>query len=285
MSVSRRTLALLLASAAVLSACTSGADQAASPDPAPKREQLTEPPVWDPGPSSLAAIGDSITTGFDACSILADCLKVSWATGTDPTVPSLAQQLNVAESWNHAQAGATMADLPDQARLAAAREPELLTVLVGANDACARAPEAMTEVADFRADFTEAVGVIRDSLPTAQIYVASIPDLRRLWSEGKEYSMARVAWRFGVCPSMLREPRAVTEEAEERRTAVHQRIGEFNAVLEEVCEADEYCRYDEGAVHAYPFSVDELSEWDWFHPSRLGQRALADLAYAAVTRE
>ena len=198
-------------------------------------------------------------------------------------MPSLAQQLGVEESWNHAQAGARMADLPDQARLAVAREPELFTVLVGANDACTRSPEAMTEVADFRTDFAEALAVIRESLPTAQIYVASIPDLRRLWSEGKEQAMARVAWRFGVCPSMLHDPRAVTEEAEERRTAVERRIGEFNAVLEEVCEADAYCRHDEGAVHAYPFSVAELSEWDWFPPSRLGERALADLAYAAIT--
>ena len=286
MPANRRTLALLLASAAVaVSACTSGADQAEPPSAAPKREVPVAPPVWDPGPASLAAIGDSITTAFDACSVLSDCPEVSWATGTDTAVPSVAQQLGVDESWNHAEAGARMADLPDQARRAVQDRPELLTVLIGANDVCARTPEAMTEVADFRADFTETVGVIREELPTAQIVVASIPDLMRLWSEGREYAMARLAWGFGICPSMLAEPGAVTPEAEQRRATVQQRIGEFNAVLTEVCEADAYCRHDDGAVYDYPFSAEELSDWDWFHPSRQGQRALASLAYAAISRE
>jgi lysophospholipase L1-like esterase len=283
MTVRRRTLALLLAIATVAAACTTTSDQGQEAQPAPKRE-LAEAPAWDPGPASLAAIGDSITTGFDACTVLADCPEVSWATGTDAAVPSVAQLLGVTDSWNHAESGAQVADLPAQARLAVAAEPELFTVLIGANDACARTPEAMTAVADFRAHFTEAIGVIREELPTAQIFVASIPDLLRLWSEGKEQTMARIAWGFGICPAMLGDPRSVTEEAAARRAAVHERVGEFNAVLAEVCAADAYCRFDGGAVFDYPFSVEELSEWDWFHPSRQGQRALAELAYAAIVR-
>jgi lysophospholipase L1-like esterase len=282
MTVSRRTLAVLLATAAVAAACTTAAEPGEEGQPAPKREHSE--PAWNTGPQSLAAIGDSITTGFDACGVLTDCLEVSWATGTDASVPSLAQQLGITDSSNHARSGARVADLPAQARLAVTGEPELVTVLIGANDACAPTPETMTEVADFRAHFTEAVSVIREELPRAQIFVASIPDLLRLWSEGKEHAMARLAWGFGICPAMLSEPLAVTEQAEERRAAVHERVGEFNEVLAEVCAADAFCRFDDGAVHAYPFSVEELSEWDWFHPSRQGQRALADLAYTGITR-
>lgn len=284
MSVSRRTLALLLATAAVAAACTSPSDPGQDAQPAPRRGQA-EAPAWNTEPGSLAAIGDSITTGFDACSVLTDCPEVSWATGTDTTVPSVAQRLGVTESWNHARSGARMADLPAQAELAVAGEPELVTILIGANDACAPTPETMTEVADFRADFTAAMSVIREELPTAQVFVASIPDLHRLWSEGKEYTMARLAWGFGICPAMLADPRAVTDEATERRTAVRERVTAYNEVLAEVCAADARCRFDDGAVHAYAFSVEELSEWDWFHPSRRGQSALAEIAHAAITRE
>lgn len=285
MSVSRRTLALLLAVAAAAAACTTSTEPSGAEDAAPKQEAQTAPPAWDTGPASMAAIGDSITTAFDACAVLSDCPEVSWATGTDTAVPSLAQRLGVAESWNHAESGARIADLPAQAREAVEREPELLTVLIGANDACAATPETMTEVADFRSDFTEALAVVREELPTTQVFVASIPDLLRLWSEAKDQPRARLAWGFGICPSMLSDPSAVTPEAEERRAAVQERVQEYNEAMAEVCDADEHCRHDGGAVYSYPFTVDDLSDWDWFHPSREGQEVLADLAYTAVTRE
>ena len=66
-------------------------------------------------PRSIAAVGDSITRGFDACAVLSDCPEVSWATGTDTEVDSLAQRLlrtRARSSWNHARSGARMADLP-----------------------------------------------------------------------------------------------------------------------------------------------------------------------------
>ena len=59
-------------------------------------------------PESVAAVGDSITRGFDACSVLADCPEASWSTGTDSSVRSLAVRLLGASgaatrSWNHAE--------------------------------------------------------------------------------------------------------------------------------------------------------------------------------------
>ena len=83
--------------------------------------------------------------------MLTDCPEVSWATGTDAKVNSLAVRLLGAagaaqRSWNHAVTGSRMADLPGQMAQAAARKPELVTVMAGANDACRRTVDDMTAV-------------------------------------------------------------------------------------------------------------------------------------------
>ncbi|MDB1087740.1 GDSL-type esterase/lipase family protein [Streptomyces sp. ACA25] len=277
-----RTLALLLACVAALSACA----LTDSPD-APERGEHASPagPEWNTSPSSIAAIGDSLTTAFHACEVLSDCPETSWATGSDSTVPSLAQLLPAESAWNEAVSGSKIADLPGQAQRAVTYRPELVTVLIGANDACTREKEAMTETEDFRADFTEALQVIRSSLPDSQVYVASVPDLMQLWEVGREHPEARQVWQFGICQSMLRNPLADTPEAIERRETVRERVQSYNAVLAEVCGEDPLCRYDDGAVFGYPFSAGELSEWDWFHPSREGQRILAGLAHQEITRD
>lgn len=243
-------------------------------------------PVWDRSPESIAAVGDSITRGFDACSLLSDCPRVSWATGTDPEVPSLAQRLlgnPKGRTWNLARSGAVVAELPEQMARAARYRPELVTVLIGANDACADSADGMTPVAKFRADFVRALRTLRRASPRTQVFVASVPNLKRLWSLGHDHPLASRVWRFGICQSMLSDPRAVHPAAVQRRERVHRRVQAYNAVLEQVCSRDARCRYDGGAVHAYRFTTDELSRWDWFHPGKLGQRRLAEIAYRTVT--
>ncbi|MBV1935083.1 SGNH/GDSL hydrolase family protein [Streptomyces sp. BV286] len=257
------------------------AAQAGKPSPKPT-------PSWDRSPRSLAAVGDSITRGFDACSVLSDCPDSSWATGTDPKVNSLAVRLlgrtgAAQRSWNYAQTGSRMSDLPGQMAQAATRRPELVTVMAGANDACRASVSAMTSVAEFRAQFEDAMTTLRESLPKTQVYVSSVPDLKRLWSQGRTNQLSKQIWKLGICPSMLGDPDALDSAATLRRDTVQDRVEEYNAVLREVCAKDRRCRFDGGAVFEYRFGIKQLSHWDWFHPSRNGQARLAEMAYAGVT--
>lgn len=303
---SRPRAVLTVAIAAVLGAagCSSDSDGAAPPStgaappstgaaPSGAGEEETAPApsstlVWDTSPASVAAVGDSITTGFDACSVLTDCPEASWATGDSKEVDSLAVRLlgpvEAAErSWNHAVTGARMADLPGQMARAASHAPELVTVLAGANDACQATTSAMTPVADFRSDFEDAMSTLREALPRAQVYVASVPDLKRLWSQGRTSPTGKQAWELGLCPSMLSDPDALDAEASERRATVQRRVEDYNKALEEVCAEDQLCRYDGGAVYAYRFDAAQLSRWDWFHPGVEGQAELAEIAHRTVT--
>lgn len=245
-------------------------------------------PVWDVRPSSMAAVGDSITRGFDACGVLQDCPEVSWATGDSTEVDSLAVRLlgssrAATHSWNYAKTGALMADLPGQMAQAGTRAPELVTVMAGANDACRDSVAAMTPVDAFRTSFKQALAALRAVAPKAQVYVASVPDLKRLWSEGRTNPLGKQIWKLGICPSMLADSDSLDTAATERRDSVQERVVEYNSVLKEVCAGDALCRFDGGAVYAYRFGTGQLSQWDWFHPSVDGQARLAEIAYGRVT--
>jgi lysophospholipase L1-like esterase len=288
---SRAALAVLVAAVVGVSGCDAVGGN--SPGPSGTGAQKTKPspkptPAWDSSPASVAAVGDSITRGFDACAVLTDCPEVSWATGGSAQVDSLAVRLlgraKAAErSWNYAVTGARMADLPGQMTRAAARKPGLVAVMVGANDACRDSTAAMTSVADFRADFEDAMSTLRQSAPKAQVYVSSVPNLKRLWSEGRTNPVGKQVWKLGLCPSMLGDADVLDAAATERRNTVAKRVRDYNEVLEAVCAKDRHCRFDGGAVYAYRFGTAQLSHWDWFHPSVNGQARLAEIAYRTVT--
>lgn len=243
---------------------------------------------WNVHPASVAALGDSITRGFDACKPLSDCPEVSWATGSRTGVGSIAHRLTATapatRSWNLAGTGARVSDLRAQAQAAAAHRPAMVTVLIGANDACASGLSRMTPVADFRSDFGAAMAYLHKALPSSQILVASIPDLQRLWSVGRSNVLGKQVWKLGLCPTMLDDPDSQSAAATSRRTAVRDRVVAYNKVLGQVCGQYERCRYDGGAVFGYRFGTDELSTWDWFHPNEKGQEQLAALLAAVAFR-
>ncbi|MFD9754396.1 SGNH/GDSL hydrolase family protein [[Kitasatospora] papulosa] len=280
--------AVALAGAAVLTGCGGDGDTSARSTTGARSPSPSPTPLWDASPASVAAVGDSITRGFDACSVLADCPEASWATGTDAGVRSLAVRLlgpskAASHSWNHAVSGARMAQLPEQMALAAEERPELLTVMIGANDACRDAVDLMTPVADFRASFEASMRQLRASAPKTQVYVSSVPDLKRLWSTGRENPLGKQIWKLGICRSMLGDADDMGAAAVARRDAVRERVVAYNEVLRDVCARDERCRYDGGAVFDYRFTGEQLSKWDWFHPGRDGQARLAEIAYRTVT--
>ncbi|MFI2199829.1 SGNH/GDSL hydrolase family protein [Streptomyces sp. NPDC020192] len=286
-SRTRAALAVVAAAALSVAGCEAGGGSTPVPQ-GTKARAARSAPVWNRSPDSIAAVGDSITRGFDACTVLSDCPEVSWATGSDADVDSLAVRLlgvsGAAErSWNYAVTGARMADLPAQMAQAAARGPALVTVMAGANDACRSSASAMTPVADFRADFEEALRTLRTAQPKTQVYVASVPNLKRLWSEGRTNPLGKQVWKLGICPSMLSDADDLTTAAGRRRDQVQQRVVEYNKVLKEVCAKDRRCRFDGGAVYDYDFGTDQLSHWDWFHPSKDGQARLAAIAYKTIT--
>ncbi|MET8679413.1 SGNH/GDSL hydrolase family protein [Streptomyces sp. NPDC004647] len=282
------TAAAVLTGLAGVTGCDEHSDEGGPPAARRPSPSARPTPEWDTSPESIAALGDSISRGFDACAVLADCPEVSWSTGTDPRVRSLSQRLlksPAGRSWNYARTGARMADLPGQVATAVRRRPELVTVTLGANDACRDSTTLMTPAETFRADFRTALKRLRRSLPRTQVYVSSVPDLKRLWSEGRRNPFGKQVWRLGMCASMLSKPDAMDRASMTRRQQVYDRVVAYNTALRDVCGKDPLCRYDDGAVFGYLFTGEQLSKWDWFHPSRNGQQRLAEMAYRRITAD
>ncbi|MFF5209039.1 SGNH/GDSL hydrolase family protein [Streptosporangium sp. NPDC000396] len=237
-------------------------------------------------PDSMASMGDSITRGFNACGFYVDCPSRSWSTGSNSTVNSHFLRFRAANpslvAYNDARSGAKVADMAGQAQQAVSQGVDYVTILIGANDACASSEASMTAVADFEARFRTAMQTLTTGLPDASIFVSSIPDIKRLWEVGKDSSSARTAWStFSICQSMLARPRSTDQADVDRRDRVRQRVADFNAVLARVCAEQAACRYDGGVVFGYPFALSHMSTWDYFHPNTSGQRLLAEMTYSA----
>ncbi|MDF5757989.1 SGNH/GDSL hydrolase family protein [Spongiactinospora sp. TRM90649] len=234
-------------------------------------------------PESIAALGDSISAGLNACGWYVACPSRSWSTGDNATVNShyLRLRRDVAAISGHnvnlAASGTVSAELAAQAREAVRRDAAYVTILVGAQDACVREERLMTSVAAFRRNIDTALGVLREGLPRARVFVASIPDIKRLWRVGKDNALARTFWSVGkICQSMLAKPQSTAKADQTRRDRVRDRVVAFNRSLSDACTAyGPACRTDDGAVFSYPFTLAQVSKWDYFHPNADGQRVIA----------
>jgi lysophospholipase L1-like esterase len=247
---------------------------------------LVAQPAWaaPPLPSSMAAIGDSITRAYDVCCYYGDHPGQSWSTGST-SYDGIAshyeriKQLNPAISgraYNDAVSGAKMSAAPTQAAKAASQGARYVTILLGANDLCTSSPSTMTSPEDFRASFIQAMAILMAQDRKPYVFVASIPTLYQLWQVLHTNSLARWAWaNFHICQSMLGASRT---EAERQQVVAREQA--FNQILADVCNAYARCRWDGGAVYNYQFSASQVSTLDFFHPSLSGQATLARVTWA-----
>jgi lysophospholipase L1-like esterase len=55
-----------------------------------------------------------------------------------------------------------------------------VTILLGANDLCTASPSTMTPTDTFKAQFGQAMAILKQQLPRARIFVSSIPNIYQL---------------------------------------------------------------------------------------------------------
>jgi len=265
----RRALAAFVAGAVIAGSLFAGTAASAAP----------------PLPARMAALGDSITQAAMTCSSLLSCPANSWSTGTTTSVVSHAARLRAAGAtalvtYNDAVSGAASSALASQAQKAVSQGAQYVTIEVGANDACTKTVAGMTPTATFKTNVQAGLAALAASANQPEIFVASIPNLQRMYDLSKNSASARLAWSLlKVCQSMLANPTSTKPADVDRRNAVQQRVNEFNAALAEACAATAKCRFDNYAVANFAFTSAHISTRDCFHPSLAGQAALAAITW------
>ncbi len=240
-------------------------------------------------PSSMDALGDSITRAYNTCSFpFIDCPENSWATGTNKAVNSVYERIlakNAAIKGNNnndAKSGAKMSELNGQAEKALTRKVELVSVLMGANDACTSSVSTMTSVANYKSQFETAMNTLTKGLPSAQIDIGSLANVYRLWEIFHTNSSAVSTWNsLKICQSLLANPTSLAKADEERRLQVKTREEEFDSTLESVCAKYTQCKYDKGLGFKTVFNTNDVGTRDYFHPSIEGQALIASAAWEA----
>jgi lysophospholipase L1-like esterase len=238
-----------------------------------------------PYPSSMAALGDSITRAADVCCWYGDHPSHSWSTGgaSGDGISSHYERLAalrpamVGHNHNDAVSGAKARDLPGQATKAVSQGVQYVTILMGANDLCTSSPSTMTSVSNFTAYVQSALATLHQGLPKAHLFVSSIPNIYQLWSVLRTNLLAQSVWAAaGICQSMLS-----LGNTETQRQQVVTRELAFNQVLADACHSVPNCLWDDNATYDYAFSASQVSTLDYFHPSRSGQAALARVTWYA----
>jgi lysophospholipase L1-like esterase len=274
----RRGAALLVVLALLALACKDpGRDPNANPAGKPGPAKL---------PSSMVALGDSITAGYGTCLTLAACPRNSWATGDGSLVNSHYKRILAGNpaikgnATNLSTAGATVDELPGQAAAAVGHRPEYVAILIGANDVCRSRVGDMTGTGQFEVQVGVALSTLRAGVPKARILMVSLPDIYRVWEVAHTNKSAQQVWALGVCPTLLANPTSTAAADIQRRQLFRDRIDAYDAILAKACQDyGPLCRYDGGVVHNTAFGLDELSAVDFFHPNAFGESKLAQVSW------
>jgi lysophospholipase L1-like esterase len=292
--------------------------------------QATKPP------RVMAALGDSITPAFNTeisatcppriipgteppTAFPSDCPKNSWSTGTEPAVNSVFQRIEAIDpgrhpvAFNDAVSGSRAEHLLAQAQKAATQDPDYVTVLIGANDACRPTIAQQTPTADFREDVEDALETLVAGDPKVFIQVVSIPDINQLHAlfTNPVDSNALVRWQLlNVCQALLANPTSTAQADVDRRAQFRAQVIAYNGALADVCAQFVRCRFDGGASFNGAFTRDDVATvtntagldffpWnvipifpvpgaipnstaDYFHPSLHGQETIAGVAWGAT---
>jgi lysophospholipase L1-like esterase len=238
-------------------------------------------PIVGP-PSSIAALGDSFNTGFDAGASGGDVPSLSWSTGGDASVDSLYLRLReltpTVRPYLIARDGSKIGDLARQMASAADHGAQLITVQSGGNDICsAKDPDHATPPAVFRDEFTQAIDVLRRRLPNARLLLTSITDEGR-WNDGSVLIPGNAR---KLSDGTLCDPRLDSsgKQDPDRRSQIQALEQRDNAILRTVCATDPHCRWDGGAFFRLAYTAGDVSARDAFHPSVRGLQRFAATAW------
>jgi lysophospholipase L1-like esterase len=237
--------------------------------------------VARPDLHSMVALGDSVTTGFDAEGIF-DNLQFSWATGnsTDPRLVSHYSRLkqimapSEVQTENMASAGSLVAETLTQAHHMQTSQPDYVTILSGANDVCTWTHTAEEELPNFKQHLLETIDYLTSTSPDVKILLVPIPNMAEIYPLGILNSCQEKWSIFNICQKLLSP-----SNSEMDRQIFLNDVEKVNLAIYDVAQTRPLnVKFAAGVDHAI-LTAEHISKIDCFHPSVAGQNYLAKLTW------
>lgn len=227
----------------------------------------------------MAAIGDSITTGFNA-NLPLDNKSLSWSTGYSTSGKVESHYLRVKKVYtgdvyqvNVARAGAKSPDLARQLgklkKDLKGRELDYLTVMIGANDVCTWPQNHAAQLAAFNTRVRATLDGALALNPGMKVSLVPVPDMLRLYEVGKEKGCSNLWKIFRSCSVLL------LNKDPAQRAAFGERLQDLNDSLATIAAEYPQAVHFAHEVATFAFSPEDLSGKDCFHPSWKGQNKIA----------
>ncbi len=234
-------------------------------------------------PYSMVALGDSVTTAFDAEGLF-DNLQFSWSTGTstDPRLVSHYSQLKQIMapievlSENMATAGSLAAETLAQAQHMQTTLPDYVTILSGGNDVCTWTHSAAEELPKFKRDLNATLDYLINSSRDVKILLVPIPNMADIYRLGIQNNCQEKWSIFHICQKFL----SPTNSDADRQIFLSD-LEQMNLAIYEVAESrPQNVKFARGVDQA-TFEAEHISKIDCFHPSVAGQNYLSKLTWAS----
>ena len=148
----------------------------------------------------------------------------------------------------------------------------LISFRGGHNDICdASIPGEMLSIGNFQAAFLEAMEMLYSQNPPPMVVVSSLANVSELYNAGMGNDWCEDIWATGeIC-------RVVTSGDTDYIAQADQRTRDYNDVLEYYAPIYGYTFVPE--TYLTEFTLDDLSDFDCFHPNVSGQNRIADIIW------
>ena len=231
------------------------------------------------GRFGMAAVGDSITAGFNAYRPLIN-RDYSWATGwranglVDSIYLKLVRSVGNVSATNVAISGSKAEDIGKQIGKLSNLNLDYVSVVIGANDVCQWPADYRESLRTYKANVTRGLAQLTSDHKNIHIDLGTIPNIMHLYSIGKSSNACQRKWNTTKFCSLLRSD---TTPADVDAFAASWR--DANAALAEIAQSFPNNVRLITKLSAPIFTPNEISPYDCFHPNTVGQSMLANVVW------
>lgn len=232
-------------------------------------------------PLVMGALGDSITAGFNAQRV-GDNRELSWSTGNGAAIVSHLKRLSQLRQTpvtghNEAIAGAVANDLNRQVTRLLAKNPDYVTLAIGANDVCGWPADYDGVREAFKVQLASQIDRVIAARPNVKIMLAPVPNVPNIWAVAKDKPSCQARWDlFGSCLELLG-----SNATDESRASFVRKWESINAAIAEIARGRQTNVVHDPELAHVEFTWEDLSPTDCFHPSVRGQNLLAEKTWQA----